>query len=159
MNRRGSPTISTSATHRRSGAELTHISLAFADPDDNVVKGEQSADCHNKHTGRLRANCPELHCAATGGERAGGRGPLRKEAMTQKERQDMDEIEMIQASLDRMAEQITDLATSFRQEKTTNGGLSEESQEQFLAVKIAALQTQLALMEHGVPFYRDEGAA
>jgi len=62
----------------------------------------------------------------------------------------MDEIEMIQASLDGMAERIADLATSFRLEKTTNGGLSEESQEQLAAVRIAALQAKLALMEHGI---------
>jgi len=62
----------------------------------------------------------------------------------------MDEVAVIQGSLDRMAESITALGSSFRMERMMNGGLSEQSAEELLAVKIAVLQAQLALREHGI---------
>ncbi len=70
----------------------------------------------------------------------------------------MDEVEQVQRALDTMAESITALGKDFALEKMMYGGLSEESEEQLAAAKIAALKTKLLLLEHGVPLRNEESA-
>lgn len=68
-------------------------------------------------------------------------------------------VDELQAHLDGLTEVMTGLTAVFNDERMTNGALSDASQEALVALKLAAAATQLVLIEHGVPLYRDAGHA
>ncbi len=145
---------------------MTNISLPLADADEIVAMGEQSADWHNEHTGPMACELPDTYQTTGGdGRGAGGlpsivrnvsgpRAPILEVCMDE-----MFTVDEFQAHLDGLTRVMTGMTAVWKDEKMTNGTLSDESQLALVALKLAAVETQLLLVELGVPLNTGEGAS
>jgi len=68
-------------------------------------------------------------------------------------------VDEFQAHLDGLTRVMTGMTAVWKDEKMTNGTLSDESQLALVALNLAAVETQLLLVELGVPLNTGEGAA